>query len=753
MKRHFTYTFLLLILNLSCFSMEEQHKKLKITQTNDQEHLYEDSIKSDEDRVKSFMANRDTVLQAYEIVKEKNLDPNIQAFPDTVSLPIVLFVTMHYHEAISLIMDARFNPNIRHRGSPVIFSALGRKLNNLIPLLINHSNFNPNLQARNQMTAFMYALKLKDYQTADLLVSHPDFAVNFQDKDGYTPAMMAIMDDSLEANKLAEKIINHPLFSPNIQDFKDLDTVAMNAIISNKVKIAKMILKHPLFNPNIKNNYGNTAFALAIDAWDDDIQEIILDNSFFNPSFEIYINIATRYRLDFPIIKKLLLHPLTDISLLDEENFNGIFYLCLYDDYLNKTLILLNQVKNVHQALMHPCSQYGNITALHILALNKTITSKLKNLSYFKNVNKLPLLNIDKFREFLTKRRYEDKRTFDEWLDFSFNYKQVKNINWEEVKLKYGENINFAEYLEIFDLGHLIDSFDGKTLLTENTCNLIAQSPAHLGTHVKFIKNLDEIRNKKNSCFSCLEDNDTFYFVNPCGNHDENDHEYKLCVSCHEQYLHHVLNNSQTQGAVCPVPGCMHPLKPGFFLVRNNFCLHQLTDCNLIELDLPINISKNCMLVQYQSNPNNHRCITENCPNYFYIKPDESKWVSCKICYRDEFHLRGNNVGNTPTLEDKEFEKYLKDNPNIKTCPKCKAPTEKNLGCSHMTCKNPGCKYEYHWATLKPYKLNCPNPKCGKMNYYNRHAQTDQNNEAGYYSSANVGLTACQHCGHNFEWE
>ncbi|KAG9307459.1 hypothetical protein G9A89_017289 [Geosiphon pyriformis] len=40
---------------------------------------------------------------------------------------------------------------------------------------------------------------------------------------------------------------------------------------------------------------------------------------------------------------------------------------------------------------------------------------------------------------------------------------------------------------------------------------------------------------------------------------------------------------------------------------------------------------------------------------------------------------------------------------NTKTCPKCKSKIEKDGGCEHMTCRAPGCGYEFCWQCLADY--------------------------------------------------
>ncbi|KAG9307464.1 hypothetical protein G9A89_017294 [Geosiphon pyriformis] len=48
---------------------------------------------------------------------------------------------------------------------------------------------------------------------------------------------------------------------------------------------------------------------------------------------------------------------------------------------------------------------------------------------------------------------------------------------------------------------------------------------------------------------------------------------------------------------------------------------------------------------------------------------------------------------------------------NTKACPRCKSKIEKNGGCNHMTCKAPGCGYEFCWICLArhggPHNFPC----------------------------------------------
>ncbi len=88
-------------------------------------------------------------------------------------------------------------------------------------------------------------------------------------------------------------------------------------------------------------------------------------------------------------------------------------------------------------------------------------------------------------------------------------------------------------------------------------------------------------------------------------------------------------------------------------------------------------------------NPNLVACPFENCESYAK-KNEKNKFVICqnghKFCSECKKNWHKGKVC------DPGFMKYQKEN-HLKSCPRCGALTEKNLGCNHMKC-NCGC----HWC-------------------------------------------------------
>lgn len=61
-------------------------------------------------------------------------------------------------------------------------------------------------------------------------------------------------------------------------------------------------------------------------------------------------------------------------------------------------------------------------------------------------------------------------------------------------------------------------------------------------------------------------------------------------------------------------------------------------------------------------------------------------------------------VSTVADLSEQEIGNMLWLEANTKKCPKCKASTEKNEGCNHMTCKR--CRHEYCWICMQPWSLH-----------------------------------------------
>jgi len=66
--------------------------------------------------------------------------------------------------------------------------------------------------------------------------------------------------------------------------------------------------------------------------------------------------------------------------------------------------------------------------------------------------------------------------------------------------------------------------------------------------------------------------------------------------------------------------------------------------------------------------------------------------------------------------EDNENLKWMKSH-STKRCPKCKAIIEKNMGCNHMTCRNPGCGHEFCWLCFGDWRghQGCNRPDQNKI--------------------------------------
>jgi len=72
---------------------------------------------------------------------------------------------------------------------------------------------------------------------------------------------------------------------------------------------------------------------------------------------------------------------------------------------------------------------------------------------------------------------------------------------------------------------------------------------------------------------------------------------------------------------------------------------------------------------------------------------------------------------------EEEYRRMVKNNRNIRKCPRCDFFIEKNHGCNHMTCYNRECKYQFCWLCMGEYNgghYDNPLTPCFGMQYLNQ---------------------------------
>ncbi len=113
------------------------------------------------------------------------------------------------------------------------------------------------------------------------------------------------------------------------------------------------------------------------------------------------------------------------------------------------------------------------------------------------------------------------------------------------------------------------------------------------------------------------------------------------------------------------------------------------------------------------NSPNIKECPTNNCPFVFLIDPKIREHETCPMCVRkycthcllDHANTVDCNFAKTSTNKsaaDKASEDEIAR--ITKPCPGCHAKIQKNDGCLHMTCKAPGCGYEWCWNCLGQWR-------------------------------------------------
>jgi len=176
--------------------------------------------------------------------------------------------------------------------------------------------------------------------------------------------------------------------------------------------------------------------------------------------------------------------------------------------------------------------------------------------------------------------------------------------------------------------------------------------------------------------------------------------KHNFCTTCWNGYLENKVKDGEVLKLNCPAPKCRRAverkeikerLTPEMFEKFNRFYTQ----------------------AQLSLNPNARWCPTPNCDQVMFGTKSNPQ-LKCPKCGH-EICFRCNHDWHTGTCEraarglvgvaaDRAAFAAYALVANIKPCPSCRAPIEKNEGCNHMTCQR--CKYEFCWMCRGEYGGN-----------------------------------------------
>ncbi|CAD8196662.1 unnamed protein product [Paramecium octaurelia] len=163
--------------------------------------------------------------------------------------------------------------------------------------------------------------------------------------------------------------------------------------------------------------------------------------------------------------------------------------------------------------------------------------------------------------------------------------------------------------------------------------------------------------------------------------------EHQFCSVCYMMYLNERIRNAQVNNIPCPQQGCRE-------IFQDSVVQHSVTT-EMFKKFLNFKYKN-----EIQKDSNKKWCPVPDCQYYVERNP-RSNITQCKCGAQVCFNCGRLAHQNTrcENYQDLQFQ-YAQDAYNIKNCPDCNSPVEKNQGCNHMTCR---CGYEYCWVCMQHY--------------------------------------------------
>ena len=263
-----------------------------------------------------------------------------------------------------------------------------------------------------------------------------------------------------------------------------------------------------------------------------------------------------------------------------------------------------------------------------------------------------------------------------ESLHIKNNIENNNNIN---------NNINLIEDVKQDNIIENLDNNENNYNIENNSFNnnnLVHEE------NINFQVIANNINNKKDICSICLDSLNEPVELESC--------HHKFCYECFNLYLVDLTEKKTIEKIPCPNKNCFNKeLKEEFFskyLTEEQYFKFRTVRSQIeIEKDPKKIFCPNCDSYasvpdyeKYQLDPNDpkYKKSTLTCLN-------GHNFCSCGIALHEGDCYRDTN----------DFQKFLIDE-KVKQCPKCGFYIKKNLGCNHMTCGNPLCRYEFCWLCM-----------------------------------------------------